>query len=169
MTGPGTTPSVYLPRGRWIDLFAGTQVAGPSSFTRQTPLSEFPLYLRRGAAIRFDFRTPELWTKAWGVNDLGRTDRAGWLYSPAEGTAKTSGLTASLHDGTVTLTFSDTSREREVLLVGVKVAHASVPRARTAAVLRSAPSGWAPALGSPFPGTAVKIPAGARVVTLRVS
>ncbi len=36
VTGPGTTPFVYLPPGRWVDLYAGTTVGGGRSFNRRT-------------------------------------------------------------------------------------------------------------------------------------
>jgi alpha-D-xyloside xylohydrolase len=76
VTGPGTTPRVYLPRGRWIDLHAGRTVRGGVAFTRTTPLLELPLYVRAGAVIPFNLRTRDSW---WGVDELARADRAGWL------------------------------------------------------------------------------------------
>ena len=58
VTGPGTTPSVYLPPGAWIDLYTGMPVSGGQpTFTRPTPLTQFPLYLRAGAVVPFDLRT----------------------------------------------------------------------------------------------------------------
>ena len=53
VTGGGTTPSVYLPKGSWVDLFTGATIAGGSSFTRTTPMDAFPLYVRDGAVIPF--------------------------------------------------------------------------------------------------------------------
>ncbi len=78
VTGPGTTPSVYLPAGSWVDLFSGTTVAGGGpSFTRPTPDSAFPLYLRAGAVIPFNLRTAAgSW---WGVNELSHPGRTGLL------------------------------------------------------------------------------------------
>src|SRR5262249_42713663 len=50
VAGPGTTPTVYLPPGSWVDLYTGTTIqGGRAPFTRATPLSQFPLYARAGA------------------------------------------------------------------------------------------------------------------------
>jgi alpha-D-xyloside xylohydrolase len=78
VTGPGVTPSVYLPPGSWVDLYTGQTVAGGGpSFTRPTPLDQFPLYARAGSVIPFDLRTQSgSW---WGLNDLARPGRAGLL------------------------------------------------------------------------------------------
>jgi alpha-D-xyloside xylohydrolase len=75
--GPGTTPHVYLPAGRWIDLYAGSLATGPAGFTRDTALTQFPLYVRDGAVLPFDLRTAEgSW---WGVDELSHPGRAGFL------------------------------------------------------------------------------------------
>ena len=76
MTGPGTTPRIYLPRGRWIDLHTGRETGGGRAFNRRTPLDELPLYVRRGAVIPFNLRTRDSW---WGVEELEHPGRAGWL------------------------------------------------------------------------------------------
>jgi alpha-D-xyloside xylohydrolase len=78
VTGPGTTPSVYLPPGRWVDLYAGAVYRGGGApFTRQTPLDQFPLYVRLGSVVPFNLRTATgSW---WGVNDLTHKGRAGFL------------------------------------------------------------------------------------------
>jgi alpha-D-xyloside xylohydrolase len=79
VTGPGTTPTVYLPPGQWIDLYTGTAVAGGTSFTRPTPDNQFPLYARAGAVIPFNVRTAiGSW---WGVNELTHPGRAGYLVT----------------------------------------------------------------------------------------
>jgi alpha-glucosidase (family GH31 glycosyl hydrolase) len=80
--GRATPVDVWLPRGEWIDLFSGTRVTGGRTITRESTLDEFPLYLRADSAMPLNFRTPDVWAKAWGVNDLDRRDRAGWLVSP---------------------------------------------------------------------------------------
>jgi alpha-D-xyloside xylohydrolase len=81
VTGPGTTPSVYLPPGKWVDLYAGAVVEGGRTFIRQTPMDQFPLYARLGAVIPFDLRTAiGSW---WGVNDLTHPGRAGFLATNA--------------------------------------------------------------------------------------
>jgi alpha-D-xyloside xylohydrolase len=80
VTGPGTSPSVYLPPGDWIDLYRGTREAGGRASTRETPLAQFPLYARAGAVIPFNLRTAaEPW---WGVDELTHAGRAGWLATP---------------------------------------------------------------------------------------
>jgi alpha-D-xyloside xylohydrolase len=77
VTGPGTTPRVYLPVGAWVDLYRGTLVQGATAFTRETPLTQFPLYVRAGAVIPFNLRTAvRSW---WGVDELAHRGRAGWL------------------------------------------------------------------------------------------
>ena len=165
VVGGGTTPRVYLPPGDWVDLFAGAAARGGRAFVRPTPLGEFPLYLRRGAAIRFDGREPQLWPQAWGVDDLGRPGRAGWLYAPGTGAAAAPGLKATSKRKTLTLTFTGAERERQVLLVGRAVARASVPHFASAAALRRAPAGWT-TTAAPFPGTLVKVGDGRRSITI---
>ncbi len=78
VTGPGTTPEVYLPPGSWVDLYTGATVPGGGpSFTRETPMSEFPLYARLGSVVPFNLRTAAgSW---WGTNELSHPGRAGYL------------------------------------------------------------------------------------------
>ena len=76
VTGAGTTPRIYLPRGRWIDLHTGRETGGGRAFNRETPLDELPLYARGGAVIPFNLRTRDSW---WAVDELERRGRAGWL------------------------------------------------------------------------------------------
>jgi alpha-D-xyloside xylohydrolase len=77
VTGVGETPSVYLPAGAWIDLYTGAAVTGGSAFTRPTPLTQFPFYVRAGAVLPFNLRTvSDSW---WGVDELTHPGRAGWL------------------------------------------------------------------------------------------
>jgi alpha-D-xyloside xylohydrolase len=76
VTGPGTTPSVYLPRGLWVDLSTGVTVNGPMTFTRATPIGVLPLYVRAGAVVPFNLRTADSW---WGVDELTHPGRAGYL------------------------------------------------------------------------------------------
>jgi hypothetical protein len=80
VTGPGTSPSVYLPPGTWIDLYRGTRENGGRAHTRETPLTQFPLYVREGAVIPFNLRTErDPW---WAVDELRHEGRAGWLATP---------------------------------------------------------------------------------------
>jgi alpha-glucosidase (family GH31 glycosyl hydrolase) len=78
VTGPGTTPQVYLPPGAWVDLYTGVVVRGGGKpFIRSTPMDELPLYAREGAVIPFDLRTKTgSW---WGLNELSHPGRAGFL------------------------------------------------------------------------------------------
>jgi alpha-glucosidase (family GH31 glycosyl hydrolase) len=78
VTGPGVGPSVYLPPGNWIDLYTAQTVAGGGpTFTRPTPLDQFPLYARAGAVIPFNLRTASgSW---WSLNALSRPGYAGYL------------------------------------------------------------------------------------------
>jgi alpha-D-xyloside xylohydrolase len=76
VTGQGTTPRVYLPEGRWIDLSTGQTVEGPAAFTRATPLDVLPLYARAGAVVPFNLRTADSW---WSVDELSHRGRAGYL------------------------------------------------------------------------------------------
>jgi alpha-D-xyloside xylohydrolase len=77
VTGQGETPSVYLPPGAWVDLFSGGTVQGGSSFTRPTPMTQFPLYVRLGAVVPFNLRTAAgSW---WGVDEQAHPGRAGFL------------------------------------------------------------------------------------------
>jgi alpha-D-xyloside xylohydrolase len=82
VTGPGTTPHVYLPPGLWVDLHTGTTVKGPVGFTRPTPVTELPLYARAGAVVPFNLRTADSW---WGVGELSHPGRAGYLVSDGSG------------------------------------------------------------------------------------
>src|SRR5581483_4916474 len=82
VVGAGTTPRVYLPPGRWVDLYSGRTVEGPLTFTRETPLAQFPLYARAGAVVPFDYRTDRPW---WGLNELAHPGRAGYLASGGSG------------------------------------------------------------------------------------
>jgi alpha-D-xyloside xylohydrolase len=79
VTGPGTTPFVYLPPGRWVDLYSGATVDGNRSFNRPTPLDQFPLYARAGSVIPFNLRTA--YGSWWGVNELAHPGRAGFLVT----------------------------------------------------------------------------------------
>jgi alpha-glucosidase (family GH31 glycosyl hydrolase) len=80
VTGPGTSPGVYLPKGVWIDVHRGARERGGRSFVRPTRLDELPLYVRDGAVIPFNLRTERApW---WGVDELSSRGRAGWLATP---------------------------------------------------------------------------------------
>jgi alpha-D-xyloside xylohydrolase len=82
VTGAGTTPSVYLPAGLWVDLATGETVKGPTTFTRTTPLDVLPFYARAGAVVPFNLRTADSW---WGVDEFAHPGRAGYLVSDGSG------------------------------------------------------------------------------------
>ncbi|HST13835.1 MAG TPA: TIM-barrel domain-containing protein [Gaiellaceae bacterium] len=73
------TSAVYLPRGRWVDLFTGIAQNGGRTIDRTNGARDFPLYLRAGSAIPDAFRAPALWSRPWRVNDLLRPGRQGWI------------------------------------------------------------------------------------------
>ncbi|HEY8645568.1 MAG TPA: glycoside hydrolase family 31 protein, partial [Gaiellaceae bacterium] len=130
---------VYLPAGSWVDLFRGDTQQGGRTVTRPTPLSEFPLYLRAGATIPFDFRRASLWTRPWPLDALSVRGRAGWLSAAAD------------------VTLTGAPRETEMLLsrqsppTHVSVDGQEVPRFPNVAALRAARTGWV-WNASPFPG-----------------
>jgi len=84
--GQPTPVDVYLPRGRWVDLYTGEVLDGGRHITRESTVDDFPLYLRAGAAIGFNQRIDGVWPEPWGLNDLDRRDRAGWTYAPGDRT-----------------------------------------------------------------------------------
>jgi alpha-D-xyloside xylohydrolase len=144
VTSPTRTASVYLPRGSWVDLFRGETVEGDRTVRRPTPLSEFPLYLRAGATIPFDFRRASLWQRPWPRNAQSLPGRAGWLSASDD------------------VTVTKAPRETEVLLSRdappgrVSVDGKDVRRFPNVAALRAARTGWVWNAG-PFPGALVKV------------
>jgi alpha-D-xyloside xylohydrolase len=68
---------VYLPAGKWFDLYTGGRVEGGRSFTRDTPLTQFPLYVRDGSVLPFNLRTAT--GSLWDVDEQVHTGRAGFL------------------------------------------------------------------------------------------
>lgn len=97
---------VWLPHGAWVDVFTGEPISGRGWITRWTSLADFPLYLRRGRAIPFNFRSPRVFADDWAVNDLERRDRLTWLYAPSVATS-----TLTSHFGS---TFKARQREKRV-------------------------------------------------------
>jgi alpha-D-xyloside xylohydrolase len=111
VTGPGTTPSVVLPPGRWIDLFTGRTVEGGGpAFTRPTALLQFPLYARSGTVFPFNLRTRT--ASWWGVDEQTHPGRAGFLAA----TGTSLHLTGQPHD--VQIFVPAPSRPRRVTLAG---------------------------------------------------
>jgi alpha-D-xyloside xylohydrolase len=170
---PGSSAPVYLPPGEWLDLGTGATVSGPSSLVRATRIDEIPLYLRVGAAIPYNLRSPDVWRSPWGLNDLFRSGRAGWLLAP--GTTGAAGSSAEY--GTIRATWADdrlriavrrAGKETQVLVAGgrapreVRIDGRMVPRSRGVAALRASRAGWLLKRGAPA-GVVLKLaPRGGR-------
>ena len=159
--GKPTPVDVWLPRGEWIDLYSGQRVAGGRTITRETTLDESPLYLRASAAMPFNFRTPDIWSKPWGVNDLDRKDRAGWLVSPtADG--RFGNLQADSFGRHLLVRLSGAPKESQ-LMVPAGVKHVVIDGKRvepsTVEELRGKTTGWASLSSTPgtFGGTVLKL------------
>ncbi len=128
VSGPGDSPSIYLPPGTWIDLSTGATVTGGTTFTRPTPLGNLPLYVRAGAVIPFNFRTPSgSW---WATDELTHTGRAGFLVTPGSTVA----LSGQPHD--VQLFVPAATKPARVTLDGKKVAFTWVAAPLSGAVVR---------------------------------
>jgi alpha-D-xyloside xylohydrolase len=83
--GQPTPVSVYLPEGRWVDLYSGEVLDGGRTIVRSTPLDEIPLYLKAGATIPFNLRSPDVWPDGWKTDALTQPGRAGWMAAPGRG------------------------------------------------------------------------------------
>lgn len=134
---------VYLPHGRWIDLFTGQTIDGPRSVLRSTPLAQFPLYLRADATIPFNLREANLWPRAWPLDALQLPGRAGWLT----GASKVE-LTGAPRESEVL--FARSSPPTSVTIDGKQIPRLSPTALRTAA------AGWTWNT-APFPGALVKV------------
>jgi alpha-glucosidase (family GH31 glycosyl hydrolase) len=147
--GRPTPVDVYLPQGRWIDLYSGEVLEGGRHITRVTGLDEFPLYVRAGAAVPFNAREPQVWEEPWGLNQLERPGRAGWMYAP--------------HDADrARVVLREAPRETQVLILApraprsVRIDGRPVAQAPSLAALRDADTGWTFTDG-PFGGVVVKL------------
>jgi alpha-D-xyloside xylohydrolase len=144
----GSTSTVYLPDGRWIDLFSGATLAGGKVITRSNGPRDFPLYLREGSAIPDDFRAPAVWSAAWQPDDLLRAHRQGWLVALADGAdiRSVSDRGATLTADKTTITIHHALREEQLRVFAPRstcavqldarplprVAAAALPRKRSA-------------------------------------
>ena len=175
---PGSSARVYLPPGSaWLDLFSGRRVPGGVTLTRATPLSEFPLYLRAGAAIPFNLREPEVWSEPWALNDLIRNGRSGWMVAPGAAASSTSGvggtITTRLRGKTLDIELARSPKQVQVLVLtsrlpeSVAIDGRPVAGPRTASVLRSERQGWA-ARPLPFGGVLLKLTPQTGAATARV-
>jgi alpha-D-xyloside xylohydrolase len=165
--GQPTPVSVYLPAGRWVDLYSGQVADGGAAIIRETGIGEFPLYLRAGSAIGFSARTPNVRADGWGTNDLSRPGLSGWMYAPGAGTSQAISsdagqLTASGAGRHVTLRLRDAPAEAQVLVLATAVPRAvtvdgrPLARAPDATALRASSQGWTFTSG-PFGGVVLKI------------
>jgi alpha-D-xyloside xylohydrolase len=163
----GVTPArVYLPRGSWIDLFAGKPVEGGQTVVRPTPITEIPLYMRSGAVVPFNLREPDVWLGGWRVADLGRFDRAGWMYAPGRGTTVAgSGSQGSFRAGrsgrSLGIRLGGARREVQVLVLSSTLPRSVMIDGRRIAVttptaLRAHPQGWTMKTGA-FGGIVLKL------------
>ncbi len=150
----GSTSSVYLPSGNWIDLFTGKPAGGSGTITRRNGPYDFPLYLRAGSAIPDDFRRPTIWAADWRTNDLLRPGRQGWLVAPIQGATVRSvadrgaRLNAQTDDhNQVTITISHALPQQQLLVYTPHLTCSAELNGRqlrhtTSAILRNTNSGW---------------------------
>ncbi len=179
--GRATPVAVYLPHGRWVDVFTGRVLTGGRTVTESVGLDRFPLFMRAGSAIGFNARTPAVWSHGWGVDDLTRPGLTGWMYAPGSGgagqaiSASPGTMTAETAGRTVTLTLHGAPARDQILLLTRRVPRRvlvdgrAVRRASSVGALRARSDGWVRAAGVPG-GVLIKL-SGARnarvVVTLR--
>jgi alpha-glucosidase (family GH31 glycosyl hydrolase) len=147
--GRPTPVDVYLPEGRWVDVYTGQVVDGGRTVTRETSLDEFPLYLRAGATIGFNARVPGVWQDGWGTNDLTTPGLSGWLYAPT-GTSTHVRVPSTTARTQLLVLTSHTPRT-------VRVDDRALPHAVTPSALGDMASGWAYRSGR-FGGVVVKLP-----------
>ncbi|WP_354666918.1 hypothetical protein [Thermus scotoductus] len=57
---PGGKREVYLPEGRWYDLWTGGLYEGPTLVRKKWPLEQIPLFAREGAVIPLGSPSPSL-------------------------------------------------------------------------------------------------------------
>lgn len=165
--GQPTPVQVYLPRGKWIDVFTGQVVGGGQTITRMTSLDDFPLYLRAGSAIGFNGRAAQVWPDSWGTNDLSKPGYSGWAYAPGSGAAHgvaTGGeqFTAVTAGDRVQLQVSNAAPHEQVIVLthatpqAVSADGQPLPHAASVAALRDGGAGWTTS-GGAFGGLVLKL------------
>jgi alpha-glucosidase (family GH31 glycosyl hydrolase) len=173
--GIPTPVDVYLPAGRWVDLYSGEVLDGGRHLVRQSTLDDFPLYLRAGAAIGFNQRVDGVWPTPWNLNDLDRHDRSGWTYAPGTGltkaTSPTGGtLLAHAHNGTIQLVVAGAPTETQVMVATpgvpkeVRIDGHIVPEGS----LVDSPVGWT-VRPAPFGGILLKLHPRAGLSTVTIT
>ncbi|MFA5890496.1 MAG: glycoside hydrolase family 31 protein [Actinomycetota bacterium] len=167
-TAGGSHSAVYLPEGAsWWNLYGGIEAPGGSMSIEPQPTSRFPLFIRRGAAIPFNLRNPDVWTEPWRPADLHREGRAGWLWvpgiAPTRSSATEAGVISGARDGRdLLVTLEGAPREAQVLIAGVAkpdrvvIDDVDVAGAPSGAALRSAQTGWTYTNGE-FGGIVLKL------------
>jgi alpha-D-xyloside xylohydrolase len=138
VTAPlGQPVDQYFPAGRWVSLWGGPDVVGPQQLETTVPLGTLPLYLRAGSAVPFDFRTPLVWSRPWGVNDLDQPGRIGWVYAPASGVTHASSsderFAATTAAREIQVTVTGRRKEVELLVLTPRVPRTVLVDGRTAA------------------------------------
>ncbi len=165
--GQPTPVSVYLPAGRWIDLYSGDVLDGGRTIVRTTSLDEMPLYIKAGSAIGFNLRAPDVWPSGWDVDALSPAGRAGWMVAPGAGHAVATGsgggsLTSDGQPFGMSLELRGAPAESQILVLGqrapyeIRVDGRTLPRFDGAAALRGAPAGWTFS-GGAFGGALIKL------------
>jgi alpha-glucosidase (family GH31 glycosyl hydrolase) len=166
--GRPTPVRVYLPPGRWWDVFAGRVLKGGRTLLDDATMNEFPLYARAGTAIGFNARTPAVWARGWTTDQLSARGLAGWLYAPGPGVATpaiSSGpgtLTASTAAGLVRLRVRGGPARVQILVLSRRPPQAATVDGRplqhrpSVAALRRSRQGWMLTRG-PFGGVLVKL------------
>jgi alpha-glucosidase (family GH31 glycosyl hydrolase) len=152
--GATTSTAVYLPRGRWIDFFTGTRLSGRRTIDRQSGTTDFPLYLRVGTALPFNFRAPEVWASPWRPNDLERASRQGWLVAPSSGSSaraqsgRTQIVARQPHANKTVIELTDAERHQQLMVFTssrvcrVTANGVGVPRVATATGMQSRAAAW---------------------------
>jgi alpha-D-xyloside xylohydrolase len=169
--GPPDRSRVYLPRGAWIDVFDGSRHVGGRTIVRRSTLADFPLYVRAGAALPFNFRSPVLWRERWRPDDLLRPGRQGWLVGAGgegggvtvarQGATELTVRASRRPRGPLELELRRAARQQQVLVLGagricsVSSGGRPLPR-RALAALPDATSGWA-VEAAPRRGLVVKL------------
>lgn len=158
VTSDSNRSATYLPRGAWVDFFTGADVQGGRTVPRRNGPYDFPLYLRRGSAIPYAFRTPRVWAADWRTNDLLRPSRQGWAVAPGATPAQSvadRGATVSVGPvpGGDRITIAHALREQQLLVYprrrtcGVQLDGRAIPHVAEGALVAKT-AAWATVKGN---------------------